>query len=189
VNNVPKFRRIEGGSTATKLTAAEARQLVERARRQVRHGTGFSSATVAILEALLFKLTNRATGQCWPSVPTIAAAARVSVDTVKRALKQLEAVGLVKRAARWAVWVVEGVAVRVRTSSSYSFGTFGSHERGVSAKCAGNTEDKDNKHIRHISSLREGLARQAQVAIDWARRLESDARRSVAQQLAILARG
>ena len=108
---------------------------------------------------------------------------------MKRALKQLEAVGLVKRAARWAVWVVEGVAVRVRTSSSYSFGTFGFHERGVSAKCAGNTKAKDNKHIRHISSLREGLARQAQVAIDWARRLESDARRSVAQQLAILARG
>lgn len=186
MSSVPKFRRIEGGSTATKLTAAEARQLVERARSQVRHGTGFSSATVAVLEALLFKLTNRATGQCWPSLPTIAAAARVSVDTVKRALKQLEAVGLVKRAARWAVWVVQGVAVRVRTSSSYSFGTFGSHERGVSAKCTGNMEAKDNKHI---SSLREGLARQAEVAMGWVRRLESDARRSVAQQLAILARG
>lgn len=178
-----RFRRIEGGSTATKLTAAEARQLVERARSQVRHGTGFTSATVAVLEALVFKLTNRATGQCWPSLPTIAAAARVSVDTVKRALKQLEAVGLVKRAARWAVWVVQGVAVRVRTSTSYSFG---SHERGVSAKCTGNMEAKDNKHI---SSLREGLARQAEVAMGWVRRLESDARRSVAQQLAILARG
>jgi hypothetical protein len=186
MRSVPKFKLIEGGAAATKLTAQQARQLVEQARGQVQHGTGFTSATVAVLEALLFKLSNRATGQCFPSLATIAQAARISVDTVKRAVTQLERSGFLKRAARWAVWAIAGTTVRVRTSNSYQFLQQQEGREGASAKCACKTEAIS---IKDIDSLKAGLARQAQVAIDWASRLESDARRSVAQQLALLGFG
>jgi len=138
----------------------------------------------------VFKFANRSTGDCFPSLATISKAARVSVDTVKRAITALEKAGLLKRAARFAVWLVQGIAVRVRTSNSYSFadpGATAGQGRGVSAKCANNPIEFD---INKDSSLRQGLKRQLSVAMGWLGKAQAQAqdhtRRSVEMQLALL---
>lgn len=191
MRGVAQFRQTVGESGGKALTASQARQLVDQARQLVRHGTGFTSATVAVLDVLVFKFANRASGVCFPSLATIAAAARVSTDTVKRAITALEKAGLLKRIQRWSVWLVKGVAVRVRTSNAYSFAdpqpapgaTAGQGRGGVSAKCATNPIGFD---INKDSSLRTGLKRQLNVALGWVSKVEEHTRRSVAMQLMLL---
>ena len=193
MRDVARFRQTVGESGGKALTASQARKLVEQARQLVRHGTGFTSATVAVLDVLVFKFANRSTGACFPSLATIADAARVSVDTVKRAITALEKAGLLKRAQRFAVWLVQGIAVRVRTSNSYSFadpdaapGATAGEGRGVSAKCAPNPIGFD---INKVSSLRMGLKRQLNVAMGWLSKAEEHTRQSVAMQLLLLKGG
>lgn len=189
-HNVPAFRQITGNPTWSVLTKQQARHLMARAKSQVRHGTGITHSTIAVLEALVWRYRDKASGVCMASMATIAEAAKVSTDTVKRAITQLAKLGLVQRHARHAVWTIAGVAVRVRTANGYTFAKIeddqANDERageGVGAKCAGNTKFIEN------NSLRQGLKRQAMVVMGWVERQEEAARRSVAQQLALLARG
>lgn len=190
MRGVTQFRQTVGNSGGKALTANQARKLVDYARKLVRHGTGFSSATVAVLDVLVFKFANRATGNCFPSLATIAAAANISTDTVKRAITALEKAGLLQRIQRWAIWMVKGIAVRVRTSNAYSFadpqtvpGATEGQGRGVSAKCASNPIVFD---INKVSSLRTGFKRQLNVALGWVNKAEEHTRQSVAMQLMLL---
>ena len=189
-HTVPSFRQITGNPTWSVLTMQQARRLMARAKSQVRHGTGITHGTMAVLEALVWRYRHKISGVCMASMATIAEAARVSTDTVKRALTALGKLGLVQRHARSAVWTIGGVAVRVRTANGYTFAKIeddqANDERageGVGAKCTGSTKVIEN------SSLRQGLKRQVMVVMGWVERQEEAARRSVAQQLAILARG
>jgi predicted transcriptional regulator len=189
-HNVPAFRQITGNPTWSMLSMQQARRLMARAKSQVRHGTGITHSTIAVLEALVWRYRHKASGVCMASMATIAEAAKVSTDTVKRAITQLAKLGLVQRHARHAVWTIAGVAVRVRTANGYTFAKIeddqANDERageGVGAKCAGSTKVIEN------NSLRQGLKRQAMVVMGWVARQEEAARRSVAQQLALLARG
>ena len=189
-HNVPAFRQITGNPTWSDLTVTQARRLMARARGQVRHGTGITHSTIAVLEALVWRYRHKASGVCMASIAMIAEAAKVSTDTVKRAITALAKLGLVQRHARHAVWVIAGVAVRVRTANGYTFAKIeddqANDERageGVGAKCTGSTKVIEN------SNLRQGLKRQVMVVMGWVERQEEAARRSVAQQLAILARG
>ena len=42
-----------------------------------------------------------AQGECWPAIPTIARELSISRSSVKRALDELESLGLLSRDARW----------------------------------------------------------------------------------------
>lgn len=189
-HTVPAFRQITGTPTWSVLTMTQARRLMTRARSQVRHGTGITHSTMAVLEALVWRYRHKASGVCMASMATIAEAARVSTDTVKRAIRSLAKLGLVQRHARYAVWTIAGVTVRVRTANGYTFAKIeddlAGDEKGgdgVGAKCTTSTEVIENKN------LRDGLRRQAMVVMGWVERQEAAARRSVAVQLALLARG
>ena len=192
-HTVPSFRQITGNPTWSVLTMQQARRLMARAKSQVRHGTGITHGTMAVLEALVWRYRHKISGVCMASMATIAEAARVSTDTVKRALTALGKLGLVQRHARSAVWTIGGVAVRVRTANGYTFAKIeddqANDERageGVGAKCASKLE---TRYIKEIGSLKEGLKRQAMVVMGWVERQEEAAQRSVAVQLALLARG
>ena len=149
---------------------------------------------MAVLEALLWRYRHKISGVCMASMATIAEAAKVSTDTVKRALTALGKLGLVQRHARYAVWTIGGVAVRVRTANGYTFAKIEDDLANddqandeVGAKCARNA--KASTKVIENSSLRDGLRRQAMVVMGWVERQEEAAQRSVAVQLALLARG
>lgn len=193
-HNVPSFRQITGNPTWSDLTITQARRLMARAKSQVRHGTGITHGTMAVLEALLWRYRHKISGVCMASMATIAEAAKVSTDTVKRALTALGKLGLVQRHARYAVWTIGGVAVRVRTANGYTFAKIEDDLANddqandeVGAKCARNA--KASTKVIENSSLRDGLRRQAMVVMGWVERQEEAAQRSVAVQLALLARG
>ena len=54
---------------------------------------------VAVYQYLFFRADRE--GQCWPAVPTIANALRISEKTVRRAIKDLEAKGLLTTEQRY----------------------------------------------------------------------------------------
>lgn len=182
MRSLPKFRQILGNPTYTRLTARAARRLCNKAREYVQHGTGWTHATCAVLDALIWKFAHRTSWVCMPSLSAIAAAAQVSGSTVKAALRKLEAAGLLKRHQRFAVWVIDGLSVRVRTSNAY---TFAMDVEAVAGEGVGQKSATKQRAIDN-SSLLSGLRRQAGVAIDFAQRMEQDARRSVERQLALL---
>ena len=77
-HNVPSFRQITGNPTWSDLTVTQARRLMARAKSQVRHGTGITHGTMAVLEALVWRYRHKISGVCMASMATIAEAAKVS---------------------------------------------------------------------------------------------------------------
>lgn len=165
---IPKFRMITGNPTFTRLSATQARALCNHAETLVKHGTGFTHSTVAVLSALVWKFCHRTSGVCMPSIATLALAARVSITTAKTALRHLEALGILTRHKRESIWVVAGISIRVRISNAYTFST--DLADGVGQKSASKQRTIDNsKDNRDLSA---SLRRQAVVAIGWFNRRE-----------------
>jgi hypothetical protein len=77
---------------------------------------------VAVIKALLNDFHHSGTGECYPAIETIAAAAACSPASVARALPRLERTGLVQRYARTQIIMdAHGRRRARRTSNSYGF--------------------------------------------------------------------
>jgi hypothetical protein len=77
---------------------------------------------VAVMKALLNEFHHAGTGECYPAIETIAAAAACSPASVVRALPRLERTGLLQRFARTQI-IMDHLGRRRarRTSNSYGF--------------------------------------------------------------------
>ena len=185
MNFVPKLRQVVGNPSWSKTSPEEARALIKAAKSLVKHGTGFTHATVAVLDTLLWSFRSRSSGVCLPSRSTIALATRICVKTVDSALSALTKSGLIRVARRFAIWTVAGVDVRVQTSHGYTF-----HPENLVATVEGPSEGvgkiSPSNPPSRFNSLREGLKRQMEVAKSWVERQESSARRSADVQLLLL---
>ena len=186
MNFVPKLRQVVGNPSWSKTSPEEARALIKAAKSLVKHGTGFTHATVAVLDTLLWSFRARSSGVCLPSRSTIALATRICVKTVDSALSALTKSGLIRVHRRIAIWTVAGVDVRVQTSHGYTF-----HPENLVATVEARPVDGVGKISpsnppSRLITLREGLKRQMDVAKSWVERQESSARRSVEVQLLLL---
>jgi Helix-turn-helix domain len=88
------FRRVLGsplGPKAKKAIMRSAELYNAKNRKPGEHHGPITPAFQRVLSAMLWKFHNSRTGYCFPSYETIAAAARCCRDTVKEAIKALEA--------------------------------------------------------------------------------------------------
>ena len=92
------------------------------------HGGGtFKCTRIAVLRVLLFTFLNMQTGECWPSYEKIAAAAGYYIETVRKALRALEVVGMIPATRRIirATFMSHAQRLRydviVQTNNSYVF--------------------------------------------------------------------
>ena len=125
----PAYRRVTGTPTWRAISRRHRVRLVEtlewisdRLRQKGEHGGPATHATIRVFRALLFRFANTATGVCLPGYKALAQAARTCERTAERAVKRLEALGVLWVHARHAVWIApDGTEVRVRTSNGYTF--------------------------------------------------------------------
>src|SRR3954462_2801516 len=74
---------------------------LDRGTRQPRqHGGCIGRLGVEVLRVLLFTFLNTKTGECFPSHEQIAQAARCCIETVRRAIRALEAAGIIETTRR-----------------------------------------------------------------------------------------
>lgn len=109
----------------------------EALSRRTEAGKAYGAVTakaLAVLKALLWKFHNSKTGLCFPALATLAQAAGCARSTAARAIKALEAAGVL-------TWVNRLVRVRqagqvrvVRTSNAYEFAAAPAPERANSSK-------------------------------------------------------
>jgi hypothetical protein len=138
----------------------------------------------------------------------LAEAARTCERTAERAVKRLEALGVLWVHARHSVWIApDGTEVRVRTSNGYTFpsatglddllgnlpGITAQVQRlrerlgGWRQRVEVTTPREETKGIPKVSSPRRGAERQVAVVLNWHRAAAAEPERSVAQQLRALA--
>jgi hypothetical protein len=88
------FRRVPGSPMGQKAKKAIIRSVElynAKNRKPGQHHGPITPAFQRVLIAMLWKFHNSRTGYCFPSYETIAAAAKCCRDTVKEAIKALEA--------------------------------------------------------------------------------------------------
>src|SRR3954470_7000331 len=68
-----------------------AKALDHRTRQKGQHGGMLKQTGIRVLNELLFTFLNMKTGECFPSHEQIAAAAGCCIETVRKALRALEA--------------------------------------------------------------------------------------------------
>src|SRR5215212_10107019 len=125
----PTYRRVTGTPTWRAISRRHRVRLVEtlewisdRLRQKGEHGGPATHATIRVFRALLFRFANTATGVCLPGYKALAQAARTCERTAERAVKRLEALGVLWIHPRHSVWIApDGTEVRVRTSNGYTF--------------------------------------------------------------------
>jgi hypothetical protein len=123
----PERRKIDRNMRVRILHLAIA--LENRTRQRGQHGGVLKRTGVDVLRALLFEFLNMTTGECFPSLEQIADKARCCVETVRKAIRALEAVGIIETVRRKVVASFTSRAHRVRydvavqTSNSYVFNT------------------------------------------------------------------
>ena len=115
---------IDRNARARAMFHAEA--LDRRTRRPRQHGGMLKRTGLAVLKALLFQFANIATGRCDPSFGRIAEVAGVARSTVAKALKRLEAAGLLTRRGRH----LRGPWGSRRISNAYAFPALPGPESG-----------------------------------------------------------
>src|SRR3954452_12861638 len=106
----------------------EAAETLNRATRQPgQHGGCLKRSGVDVLRVLLRHFYSHRDGTCFPSYEAIARAAGCCVETVRMALRRLEAAGFITRLRRKVVQSVVNRVRRIRfdcavqTSNSYGF--------------------------------------------------------------------
>jgi hypothetical protein len=121
----PERRKLDRNLVARILFLAEA--LDRRTRGKGHHGGLLKAKGLDVLRALLKRFYCHRTGECFPSMEAIAAAAGCCRETVRRKLRALEAAGIVQTIRRKIVVSVGNRARRerydfaVQTSNSYVF--------------------------------------------------------------------
>jgi hypothetical protein len=86
-----------------------------------KHYGAITAKALGVLVALLWGFHNARTGLCFPSYETIAEKAGCTTDTVGRAIRMLEAAGILTWCNRLARVRINGVVKVIRTSNSYRF--------------------------------------------------------------------
>jgi hypothetical protein len=211
----PAYRRVTGTPTWRAISRRHRVRLVEtlewisdRLRQKGEHGGPATHATIRVFRALLFRFANTATGVCLPGYKALAQAARTCERTAERAVKRLEALGVLWIHPRHAVWIApDGTEVRVRTSNGYTFPSatglddllgnlpgIAAQLRRLRERLGGwrqrvevTTPGEETKGIATVSSPRRGAERQVAVVLNWHRAAAVRPMRSVAQQLRALA--
>ena len=179
-----------------------------RLRQKGEHDGPATHATIRVFRALLFRFASAATGVCLPGYKALAKAARTSERTAERAVKRLEALGVLRVHPRHAVWVApDDTEVRVRTSNGYTFPSAGGlddllgdlpniaarvrrlRERtgGWRQKVEVTTRGEETKGVPPLSSTRRGAERQIAVVLNWQRTAAVEVPRNVERQLRALA--
>jgi hypothetical protein len=211
----PAYRRVTGTPTWRAISRRHRVRLVEtlewisdRLRQKGEHGGPATHATIRVYRALLFRFANTATGVCLPGYKALAQAAQTCERTAERAVKRLEALGVLWVHARHAVWIApDGTEVRVRTSNGYTFPSatglddllgnlpgiavqlrrLRERQGGWRQRVEVTTPGEETKGIPTVSSPRRGAERQVAVVLNWHRAAAVEPLRSVAQQLHALA--
>ena len=211
----PTYRRVTGTPTWRAISRRHRVRLVEtlewisdRLRQKGEHGGPATHATIRVFRALLFRFANTATGVCLPSYKALAQAARTCERTAERAVKRLEALGVLWIHPRHSVWIApDGTEVRVRTSNGYTFPSatglddllgnlpgIAAQVRRLRERLGGwrqrgevTTPGEETRGISTVSSPRRGAERQVAVVLNWHRAAAVEPMRSVAQQLLALA--
>jgi hypothetical protein len=77
-----------------------ARALDHRTRQKGQHGGILKRTGIEVLRTLLFTFLNMQTGACFPSHQQIAQAAGCCIETVRKAIRALEAAGIIQTTRR-----------------------------------------------------------------------------------------
>src|SRR3954468_4575061 len=121
----PERRKLDRNLVAKILFLAEA--LDRRTRGKGMHGGLLKAKGLDVLRALLRRFYSYATGECFPSYEAIAEAAGCCIETVRQAIRRLEAAGIIRTVRRKVVASFVSRVNRVRfdaavqTSNSYTF--------------------------------------------------------------------
>jgi DNA-binding MarR family transcriptional regulator len=112
-----QFRPLDRNQRARLIFLAE--RLDAQTKKKGQHGGCLKRTGLQVLRVLLFHFHNVATGQCDPSLDSLAAAAGMARSTVVNALKRLEAAGILERIRR-ARWIRQAGRKRcVQWSNAY----------------------------------------------------------------------
>jgi predicted RNA binding protein with dsRBD fold (UPF0201 family) len=119
----PARRKLDRNLIARIIFSAEA--LDRRTRGKGQHGGVLKAKGLDVLRALLRRFYSHATGECYPSYDAIVEAAGCCRNTVRRALRALEGVGIIETARRKVVASFKRGRCRfdvaVQDSNSYVF--------------------------------------------------------------------
>ena len=94
----PERRRLDRNMRVRLLHLATA--LDRRTRQKGQHGGILKRTGIEVLRCLLFTFLNMQTGACFPSHQQIADAAGCCIETVRKAIRALEAAGIVATVRR-----------------------------------------------------------------------------------------
>lgn len=95
---------------------------IERRTKAKGRKSGILGQTgLAVLRTLLLQFANRGTGLCCPSIEAIRAKTGFCKQTVIKAIRALEAVGLIRAVRRLVRRVIDGVVRAVQGTNLYSF--------------------------------------------------------------------
>jgi hypothetical protein len=133
------------------LKPGDKARCIANLRAEINRRGGVPYGWIAIYEALLFKIYNPLTGQCFPSHETIAAKADCSVSTVQRALKWARENGLIF----WSHGLVRRGWRVLRTSNRYVFAAFLSIRRIAASIAASNGQKARRPRTILSKSLKE----------------------------------
>jgi hypothetical protein len=121
----PERRKLDRNMRVRLLYLAKA--LDRRTRQKGQHGGILKRTGIEVLRQLLFTFLNMQTGACFPSHQQIAQAAGCCVETVRKAIRALEAAGIVQTVRRKVVATFTSrqhrgrYDVAVQDSNSYVF--------------------------------------------------------------------
>src|SRR4051794_13692173 len=121
----PKRRKLDRNMRTRILYLAIA--LDRRTRQKGQHGGILKRTGIEVLRQLLFTFLNMQTGACFPSHQQIAQAAGCCVETVRKAIRALEAAGIIETVRRKVVATFTTrlhrarYDVAVQTSNAYLF--------------------------------------------------------------------
>jgi hypothetical protein len=99
----------------------QAEQIELRSKGKGQRNGILGQTGLAVLRVLVFKFSNRLSGLCIPSYTSIMEATGFCRQTVAKAIRALEACGLVKAVRRLVRRMIDGVVRAVQGSNVYSF--------------------------------------------------------------------
>ena len=123
----PERRKLDRNMRVRILHLAIA--LDRRTRQKGQHGGILKRTGIEVLRTLLFTFLNMQTGACFPSHEQIAQAAGCCIETVRKAIRALEAAGIIETVRRKVVATFTSrlrrarYDVAIQDSNSYLFNT------------------------------------------------------------------
>lgn len=99
----------------------QAESIERRTKAKGRKSGILGQTGLAVLRSLIFDFSNRSTGLCCPSIKSIQLKTGFCKQTVVKAIRALEAVGLIRVVRRLVRRVIDGIVRCVQGSNLYSF--------------------------------------------------------------------